>query len=377
MTRLPVDMTWADAEGQRAEALLALVRGLSKGSGRLRASGLAQKLATKTSCTELEVLEAFRQLNRQGFLEYVSDARGLPVSGFITVKQDTQKVDPAYGLWRSNLDAAGLSPAAVDALIELAPRLADLEAADRGRLAGALGRMEKLASVLEPDAGFNISARKLLGGSKILAKLPRAAVSAMGLPLEVQQYSPKYVVCAGPSQPEAVLLVENPRAFENAVQSGLTDRVAAVCTFGFGLGYLTRPLVAGYGGWGDPPIQLVRSGQPPGIERLFSNSRLLFWGDLDRAALLIYRHLRSSFSHLRLSAIYEIMISLSADADLSHPYAGLFEKAGQLPFELRDEVEGADSAFVRTWLACRDRAVDQEAVGSSEILQLGSERLAV
>lgn len=69
-----------------------------------------------------------------------------------------------------------------------------------------------------------------MGSSKILAQLPAKAVAVLGLPARLQQSSPRYVVCAGPREPQATLLIENPRAFENAVRSGLGESVALVCT---------------------------------------------------------------------------------------------------------------------------------------------------
>jgi hypothetical protein len=114
------------------------------------------------------------------------------------------------------------------------------------------------------DAGFNVSARHLMESSKVLSKLSRQMLGALDLPLRLHAPSPRYILCAGPSEPAATLLIENPRAFENAIRSGLSVTVAVVCTFGFGLSYLGSELWAGDEvSQHDRPIPIVRDGTPP------------------------------------------------------------------------------------------------------------------
>jgi len=226
-----------------------------------------------------------------------------------------------------------------------------------------------------------VSARHLMGSSKVLAKLSRQMLAATGLPRRLHAPSPRYILCAGPSEPVATLLIENPCAFENAIRSGLTDDVAIVCTFGFGLSYLGSELWAGdQAPQHDRPIRIVRDGTPPPLGQLLAAEKVFLWADLDLAAMNIFRSLKDAIPQLRMSAIYEEMVPMLSDPARSHPYTALFDKSGQLsryqggsavPSRFDDE----DVAMLQA--ACSARAVDQEAVEESSIRRLGAQPLCV
>lgn len=179
----------------------------------------------------------------------------------------------------------------------------------------------------------------------------------------------------------ATLLIENPCAFENAIRSGLTDDVAIVCTFGFGLSYLGSELWAGdQAPQHDRPIRIVRDGTPPPLGQLLAAEKVFLWADLDLAAMNIFRSLKDAIPQLRMSAIYEEMVPMLSDPARSHPYTALFDKSGQLsryqggsavPSRFDDE----DVAMLQA--ACSARAVDQEAVEESSIRRLGAQPLCV
>jgi len=182
-----------------------------------------------------------------------------------------------------------------------------------------------------------------------------------------------YVVCAGPSNPVATLLIENPRAFENAVCSGLGKSVALVCTYGFGLSYLGQAwtqemhLV-------DRPIQIIRDGEPDTLSQLLQAENVYLWADLDLAALSIYKSLKSAIPRLQFSAIYRVMVEMAKDLKQSHPYASVFEKDGQTTSP-STMIETNDPIVNLLFESCKFRAVDQESVSEGDILLYGERSL--
>jgi hypothetical protein len=246
--------------------------------------------------------------------------------------------------------------------------------ADLITLSNGLRQLSQAGPAAAADAGFNVSARHLMGSSKVLSIMTRRMLEAIGLPLRLHTSSPRYVVCAGPTAPMATLLIENPRAFENAVRSGLAQDVALICTFGFGLSYLGEEWLHStstpdY----DRPILIVRQGTPPPLSTLLRAPSVYLWADLDLAAISIYRSLKGAIPQLQLSKIYEAMVPMTRDQDRSHPYAAIFEKGSQQ----RGLPDGGQAAHcddaVPAFLlsACQNRAVDQEAVSDSVIRAFG------
>lgn len=360
--------------------VLAALRRMAGASGKLRTSSATAKLRAVLGLPHVGVNEALRDLYRAGLVSYQPDGQQLPASGFITVQAAV--VEPAAHeiLWSRALDDAGVDPETAAILAQLAPAVADMNATDMQVLAHALQTLKGISAESAPDdAGFNVSARHLMGSSKVLARLSRQMLDAAGLPRRLHAPSPRYILCAGPSDPVATLLIENPRAFENAIRSGLTEEVAIVCTFGFGLSYLGSDLWAdGQVPQHDRPIRIVRDGAPPPLGQLLAAENVFLWGDLDLAAIDIFRSLKSAIPQLRMSAIYEEMMPMLLDPKRSHPYAALFDKSGQISryqdgnaaISLYDDV---DLRMLQA--ACSGRAVDQEAVEESIIRRLGAQPL--
>lgn len=361
-------------ESGESETVLAELRRMASTSGRLRTSSCLPKLGAKLGLSRLAVDEAIRDLYRAGLLNYQADGRELPGSGYITVSLEAVTPSRHETVWQNALEDVGFEQAAVADLTGLHQQLQDMTDADLGVLAGELKKLCEAGADAVDDAGFNVSARHLMGGSKVLTSMSRRMLDAIGLPLRLHNASPKYVICAGPASPVATLLIENPRAFENAVRSGLAQEVALICTFGFGLSYLGQEwLHAEDTPLHDRPILLVRQGKPPALSALLSAPSVYLWADLDLAAIGIYRSLRSAIPQLQLSRIYESMVPMVQDPERSHPYAAIFEKNGQQRGS-SDELSPArnDNAAASFLLqACRDRAVDQEAVADSVIRALG------
>lgn len=356
-----------------SHGVLAALRRMAA-AGRVRTSSALPKLETLLGLSRLDVSESIRELYRAGLVQYQADVRQMPVSGFITVTKEVVEVPDHERSWTQAIMATGFADEAGAVLDGLSSKLVDMSPEDMNHLAMAIKRVGEVDSKFLDDAGFNVSARHVLGGSKVLSQLSVKMLQVLGLPARLHNSSPRYVICAGPASPSATLLIENPRAFENAVRSGLCSTVALVCTFGFGLSYLGQEWLHGKNvSEHDKPIVIVRAGSPPGLGDLLTLNNVFLWADLDLAAFDIFRSLRSAIPHLRLSKIYESMVPLLADPVASHPYAVIFDKSGQAGCEV--EAPGPstqeDQSVQALRFSCRNRAVDQEAVDDSTILRLG------
>lgn len=355
---------------------LAQLRRMAGTSGRLRTATAIPKLCTALDLPRVSVNEALRELYRAGLVAYQPDAQQLPAPGHLTVKAAAVVLAPHDVAWQHALGVARLEEGDAALFGQLSPAVADLDAQDMLVLAHALKGMQGRPSEAIDDTGFNVSARHLMGSSKVLSRLSRQMLGALGLPLRLHTPSPRYILCAGPAQPVATLLIENPRAFENAIRSGLVDEVALVCTFGFGLSYLECELWSGdQASQHDQLIPIVRDGTPPPLAQLLTAENVFLWADLDLAALSIFRSLKGSIPQLRLSAIYEVMLPMLSDPARSHPYAELFDKSGQLGRSQNDRAtssseEGEAHAMLQS--ACSARAVDQESVEEGAIRRLGA-----
>lgn len=362
-------------ESDASAAVLAELRSMAPPSGKLRTSSCLPKLGNKLRLPSIAVDEAIRDLYRAGMLSYQADGRELPASGHIFVVLEPVRANPLETAWLHALDAAGIGQVESGALSALAPVLGGLTPQDLAVLARGLRQLSEVDQAATDDAGFNVSARHLMGSSKVLSRMSARMLETLGLPLRLRNSSPRYVICAGPPEPVATLLIENPMAFENAVSCGLSQDVALICTYGFGLSYLGQEwLHTNKTPEHDRPILIVRGGSPPPISELLKGRSVFFWGDLDLAAISIYKALQRAFPGLQMSRIYESMLSMVRDEELSHPYCHLFDKSGQVRADTVDNYEPLelDPTCLVLWRACKVRAVDQEAVPLSTIRVLGS-----
>lgn len=362
-------------QGESTQVLSELRR-MAGESGRLRTSSAIARLCKTLVLPRVSVDEAIRELYRVGLVGYQPDGRELPASAYITVQAAVLAPLMHEIAWKQALEAARVEPGVAAILVQLAPSVADLAEPDMQVLARGLQALRGKWINGADDAGFNVSARNLMGSSKVLARLSRQMLIALDLPPRFHTPSPRYILCAGPAKPVATLLIENPRAFENAIRSGLSSEVAIVCTFGFGLSYLGGEV------WAndtmpqhDRPTLIVRDGSPPPLGQLLSAEKVFLWADLDLAAINIFRSLKGAIPQLQMSAIYEEMVPLLMDPERSHPYAELFDKSGQV---LRQQDSSAvfshsdDVNLVVLKTACAHRAVDQEAVDEGSIRRLGA-----
>ncbi|CAB5681887.1 Uncharacterised protein [Comamonas aquatica] len=365
----PPELAECSPSGQQAYACL-----LKLASGkRIRTTKLMADLGSKLALDQVEVKGVVRELFRANLLLYTPDRQDLPADGLVEIVRPQKAVGPTEEMWLQALQQSSLSPDARVALMPLHAKLVDLTGPDLVTLVGCLEALSSAGQTVLDDAGFNVSARSIMGGSKVLSGLDLKAMQALGLPARLKISSPRYVVCAGPSNPVATLLIENPRAFENAVCSGLGKSVALVCTYGFGLSYLGQAWIQEIHSE-DKPIQIIRDGAPGTLSQLLQAESVYLWADLDVAALGIYKSLKSAIPRLQFSAIYRVMVEMAKDPKQSHPYASIFEKDGQVTSP-SSMIETSDPIVNLLFESCKFRAVDQEAVGEGDILLYGARSL--
>lgn len=361
----PPELAGCSPIGQQAyDCVLKLASGK-----RIRTSKLMADLGAKLRIDQVEVKGAVRELYRAKLLIYTPDRQDLPADGLVEIVRPQRTVGPAEERWLQILGQSALSPEAKVALEPFYAKVTDLASSDMTSLVECLVALSSGGGVGLVGAGFNVSARSIMGGSKVLSSLDAKAMQVLKLPARLKNSTPRYVVCAGPSNPVATLLIENPRAFENAVCSGLGKSVALVCTYGFGLSYLGQVWTEDIHSE-DMPIQIIRDGKPGDLSELLQAENVYLWADLDVAALSIYKSLKSAIPRLKFSALYKVMIAMTKEARQSHPYAAIFEKDGQAPSAAAG-FESDDIAANAILNSCMSRAVDQEAVTEEDILNFG------
>lgn len=356
------------------ESILEALHGLMGERSFLAGSTLLARLAKACSTSPGTVRLALARLAQQHppVITGVS-SHGEPFGRVrLLVDAPVQPRAPSLGRWRTALQASGLDDADIQALLPCHEALEELAPEDLRAVAAGLLRMREGQAA---DAGrprFVLSARYLLGSSKLLGALPSGALRAFGIDLSLFPDAPPYVVVAGPPEPEAVVLIENPHAFEEVVRSGAAERVACITTFGYGLtragdayGRQLADLVTAQG---LTLIPLVRSGSPPPIAAMLVHAALYFWGDLDREGLRIYASLRKLFPQLRASAMHKPMLD-ALRAGRSHPYLDVVAKKNQSSLQTPPD-DVTDLA-----LACAHRAVDQEIVEHDAIAELAASGL--
>jgi hypothetical protein len=255
----------------------------------------------------------------------------------------------------------------------LAPLSAKLASFSDSEMAHILDGLLHLRDNLSEESGrhrFLVSAKYLLASSKLLDVLPAPALRAFGISVELFPNHPLYVVVAGCSNPEAVVLVENPAAFELAVTTHAIRTCAFIATFGFGLSksqedygnqlaFMAEERFAN-------AITLTRQGSScPTAKNLLNHSTITFWGDLDIAGIHIYLRLKKAIPNLRLSAIYEPMLASLGATGRSHPYVSAVGKSGQMT--MTTHPEHTDTSAQTLLSRCLLRGVDQEQVTASLI----------
>lgn len=348
------------------------------GKSYLRPQGLIESLVSDLGESSLTIKQSLGRLKKERWLEGVSPD-GVPFGQVkITGKVPGEPPNPDRQRWASVMDSAGLSEQERGALASLSTKLYAFSNLEMGHI---LDGLLKLRANLPAETGrhrFLVSAQYLIGSSKLLDELSSAALRSFGIPVDVFPNHPLYVVVAGCPSPEAVILVENPAAFEMAVSTKAVKRCAFVATFGFGLSKSQED-------YGNQlacmveerfanAITLTREGSTcPSARELLNHPKITFWGDLDVAGVHIFLRLKKSISGLRLSELYEPMVASLNAPDRSHPYVLAVGKSGQTKMSVT--CPDGDQTVQKLLNLCASRGVDQEQVLPWQIEELAHHAL--
>lgn len=334
----------------------------------IRPTGLLNKLSADTGMHPQDVRRALARLQERGWLTGVA-RNGDPLRAITVLAPRDVVAEPAsLTSWRNALAQAGLKEGDHDCLASMHSVLSGMEEHTLRGIATGMAKMRDAFGNEQKESRFIVSARHLIGSSKLLSLFPTAILKKFfGCePAWVEQIP--YVVTAGPAEPQCVILIENPWAFERAIELGMTKNHALIVTFGYGLtrqgDAFGRQLASQIETQGQKLIQLRRHGNPPDLATLFHHTNLTFWGDLDPEGLRIYMRLKRRLPNLRLSSLYESMVA-QLIREGGHPYHVATGKEGQVPLttsELQTFAEVAELAY-----ACANKGLDQEALSSAAI----------
>lgn len=349
------------------ERVVGALRRLTRKSNVLQGGALIDRLIRETKLDAASIRSHFKEMRRQGWIEASSwSATGNPV-GRVQVSLPALPTPLWCEQWNSALLACKeLSEADRETLFECGAILADMNETEFSKILNGLVRLREDQSKWFGTPQFLVGAQYICGSSKILSKLGSRAIRAFGIDLAKFPDHPLYVVTAGPSNPQAVVLVENPAAFELATKTAAVEHCAFIATFGFGLSKVSEDYgnqlasMVEHGLSGSITLMREGSSAPPARE-LLKHENITFWGDLDIAGIQIYERIAKHIPSLQLSALYLPMIDAVRAGDHRHRYVTAVGKSGQLMFSATRE----DSKSMLNH--CNEWAVDQEFVTASQI----------
>lgn len=362
----------------RIEAVKVAIIEKMEGQSYLRPGVLISSLAEATGEDAISVRQALARLAKAGWLSGVA-TDGTPFGQVrITGEVPAKVIDPAQACWTDVMRAASFADYEIKALAGCWKNLNGFKHEDMKALANGLLRLKNEQATLEGLPSYLVSARYLLGSSKILSEMGSRALNAFGIDVSCFPNHPPYVVVGGCAGPQTVVLVENPASFELAIKTDAFNRCAFIATYGFGFSkqnddhgkQLAELAETGF----DHSITLMRQGSNcPPARALLTHPNIVFWGDLDMAGMQIFERIASKVPHIQLSALYGPMVKAIQDPERRHPYVAATGsgKPGQKLFQ-------SSRPDVRTMLAyCEQYAVDQEIVLPEEIELLAGQALDV
>lgn len=322
------------------------LRKLSKGEKTLQPSRLLNRIATKTGLSVIAVESGLAEMVQEGLLEGVSTT-GRPVKMVRWLGESLVESDELAMTIRDHFTAHGIE-APDNECLGLSKAMSGLDLADVKRLLDGLLALQGVTD----DVMF-ASSRHLLGSAKALKGLSVANRVLPSLP--THNNGEMFVITAGPRLPEAIVLIENLRSFSAFADSRHTERILGVASYGYGLTMqnFAQQLYAG------KVTACPCRGEKPNLKALIASKPVFLWGDLDQEGLRIFENMRREIPGLALSAAYVDLEKRANNPNHSHPYHRLFDKAGQRP------ARGDTAEVIHLSAVCRDRAVDQESLGSN------------
>jgi hypothetical protein len=337
-------------------------------SGKVRTSDVMARLCADIANDPVALRKALQHLKSEGRLVFTAEMRGEPISPFITVIRPVVDVPPHADRWRTALEGADLPKTSMAALHPLYTALEDFNAHHMEVLLAGLRKLRDEQHLVAGQPSFVVSASYLMGSSKLLSMLDGKSLRIFGIDIDKFTARTPYVMVGGGGEtPQTVILVENPIAFEAAIQSTASIQHAFVCTFGFGLSNSASEYgnqLAGAIETGGAILLRRTEGLHTSFEKLIQHPEIHFWGDLDIAGLQIFERIASRIPDLKLSALYKPMIKAAANPAYRHPYVVAVGKAGQKTFKPTRKDTEAMLGYCEKW------AVDQEIVNNCDIQML-------
>jgi len=337
-------------------------------SGKVRTSGVMARLCADIANDPVALRKALQHLKFEGRLVFTAEPRGEPISPFITVIRPVVDAPPHADRWRTALEGADLPENCMTALHPLYTALEDFNEQHMEVLLAGLRRLRDEQHLVIGQPSFVVSASYLMGSSKLLSMLDGKSLRIFGIDIDKFTARTPYVMVGGGGEtPQTVILVENPIAFEAAIQSAASIQHAFVCTFGFGLSNSASEYgnqLAGAIETGGAILLRRTEGLHTSFEKLIQHPEIHFWGDLDIAGLQIFERIASRIPDLKLSALYKPMIKAAANPAYRHPYVVAVGKAGQKTFKPTRKDTEAMLGYCEKW------AVDQEIVSNCDIQML-------
>lgn len=339
-------------------------------SGKVLTKGVMGKLCAEVVNDPIAIRKGLMRLLNEGRLEYTPDTRGEPISAYVTVIRPKLGTPDHVTRWTRVLQSGELNASEIASLATISDSISELSESDMVNLLDGLKRLRTDQNSLVGQPTYLVSARYLLGSSKLLTGLQGRPIKAFGIDTAGFQAHPPYIVVGGCGQPDTVVLVENPAAFELAMTTKAVNHCAFITTFGFGLSNIKNEYGNQLAGVIENKFQdivgLSREGSVcRTVKELLAHPRITFWGDLDPAGVQIYLRLKRRISGLMLSALYNPMVEALAEPKNSHPYFESTGKRGQIDMQ----VACPDQEDKAKWLLglSRERGVDQESVMPEDI----------
>lgn len=358
---------------EMVEIVIGALRRLTRKSDVLQGGTLIERLTRDTGLDAAAIRACFKDLKARGWIEASSwSGTGSPV-GRVKISLPPLPPPSWTEAWKESLMACKpLSDSDRDVLFGCGSSLADMNASEYPKVLDGLIRLRDDQASLAGSPAFLVSARYLLGSSKLLSKLGARAIKAFGIDLSRFPDHPPYVITAGAADPLAVVLVENPAAFELAAITSAVEHCAFIATFGFGLSMTSEDYGNQLAGMVEDgfinSVTLVREGsKTPTARELLTHPDITFWGDLDIAGMQIFERIAKWLPQVRLSALYSPMIEAVTALEQRHPYVAAVGKSGQTMFSATRNDSRAMLEYCQEW------AVDQELVTANQIEELAGQ----
>lgn len=353
----------SELEGRIYSWLLKKTRNSS--SGKVRTSTLMANLCQDIINDPVEIRKSLDSLRRNGKVEYSATSNGEPISTYITVNTPEVRVQEHETRWIDALKSSKLSESDTLALQPLYTAMQGISDLQMISIIAGLDKLREDQTKLFGQPSFNISAKYLIGSSKLLSIFNNRSLKSFGIEIDRFPDRPPYIIVGGNGKdPEAVILIENPISFEAAIQSSASSRCSFVCTFGFGLSHQGNDYgnqLAGAIESGSSMLLYRNEGNWKDLKSLLLHQNLHFWGDLDMAGMQIYERIAAKLPHICLSALYSPMLKALDSHHTMHPYVDGVGKKGQKTFN-------ASRIDTKELLhRCQNWAVDQEIVQPHEI----------